>query len=105
MIERMDKESDNDYVISPLSLQLLLGLVMNGAQGKTAYEIYSTLGIEASEAEEFNSYCSRTIERLPKLDPKTKLNLANALFVNQRYKLKDEYLQKKDEIITRRKYQ
>ena len=94
LIERMDKESDKDYVISPLSLQLLLDLVMNGAQGKTADEIYSTLGIEASEAEEFNNYCSRTIERLPKLDPKTKLNLANALFVNQRYKLKDEYLQK-----------
>ncbi|MBP5521567.1 MAG: serpin family protein [Bacteroidales bacterium] len=93
-IEKMDKASNKDYVVSPLSLQLLLGMVMNGAQGKTAEEIYSVLGIDASEAEEFNNYCSRTIERLPQLDSKTKLNLANALFVNQRYKLKEDYLQK-----------
>ena len=93
-IEKIDNASNEDYVVSPLSLQILLGLVVNGAQAKTAEEIYSVLGIEASEVEEFNNYCSRTIERLPALDPKTKLSIANALFVNQRFTLKDEYLQK-----------
>ena len=90
-IDRINAAEDGDFIISPLSMQFLLGMVLNGAQNETADEICSVLGYGAGEVDAVNEYCLSMLEQLPSLDKKTKLSIANAIFVNRKYALKDSY--------------
>ena len=38
-IDRINKEADEDFVVSPLSMQFLLGMLLDGAKGETAAQI------------------------------------------------------------------
>lgn len=85
------KEGEDAWIVSPLSLQLALGMLLNGAQGETAAEICRTLGYEADEIAEINAWSKLMLEQLPKLDKKTDLTLADAIFYNDRISLKAPY--------------
>ena len=93
LIDRINKDPEvkGDFFISPLSLQFLLGMLLNGAQGQTADEICTVLGYGKGETEAVNAYCQAMMQQLPELDKKTRLALANALVVNQDYSVKDSY--------------
>ena len=91
LIDRVNQSEKDDFIISPLSMQFLLGMLLDGAQGKTSDEICQVLGYGAGEVEAVNEYCQSMMTQLPKLDKKTKLSLANAIFVNKPYTLLDTY--------------
>lgn len=90
--DRINAAEKKDYIVSPLSMQFLLGMILNGAQGTTADEICSVLGYGAGEIEDVNQFCKSLLEQLPKLDKKTTINLANAIFVDDGWPLKDSYV-------------
>jgi len=90
-IDRVNKAEEGDYFISPLSMQFLLGMILNGAQGMTASEICNVLGYGAGEVDAVNEYCRSMMEQLPDLDSQTTLAIANAIVVNQNRSLLDSY--------------
>lgn len=90
-IDRIDESAKGDYVISPLSMQFLLGMVMDGAQGNTADEICTVLGYGKGEKAEVDKFSLSMLEQLPKMDKKTKLSLANALFCDNNFPVLDSY--------------
>lgn len=90
-IDRVNRLEEGDYIVSPLSLQFVLGMVLNGAQGQTAEEIYKLLGYGAGEIELVNKFFLNLLTQLPVLDKNTQVALANALVVNQKYSLLDSY--------------
>lgn len=90
-IDRINSAADKDYIISPLSMQFLLGMILDGAQGETADEICSVLGYGAGEADAVNEYCLSMLQQLPSMDKKTTLNIANAIFVDDGWPLLDSY--------------
>ncbi len=90
-IDRVNTAEEGDFIISPLSMQFLLGMILDGAQNGTADEICKVLGYGAGEVDAVNEYCLSMLEQLPSLDKKTKLSIANAIFVNKWYDLKDSY--------------
>ena len=90
-INRVNASEDKDFFISPLSMQFLLGMILNGARGETADEICKVLGYGAGEADAVNEYCLSMLEQLPLLDRKTSLSIANAVFVNRNHSLLDGY--------------
>ena len=90
-LARIDAAEKKDYIVSPLSMQFLLGMILDGAQGETADEICQVLGYGAGEVAAVNNCNLALLQQLPKLDKKTKLSIANAIFVNQEYKLLDSY--------------
>lgn len=94
-IDRIDenagKYKQDEWIVSPLSLQIALGMLLNGAQGETASEICRTLGYNEGETAEVNAWCKLMLEQLPKLDKKTDLSLANAIFYNKKVTLKGPY--------------
>ena len=91
LIGRINKASKEDFIISPLSVQFLLGMVLDGAQGKTADEICKVLGYGSGEVDSVNKYCLSMLKQLPTLDKQTTLSIANAIVVNQKYSLHDSY--------------
>lgn len=90
-LSRINASVEGDYIVSPLSVQFLLGMLLNGAQGKTADEICQVLGYGAGEVDAVNEFARSMMEQLPALDKKTKLNIANAIVVNQRFPIKDAF--------------
>ena len=91
LIDRVNDATQVDFIISPLSMQFLLGMILDGAQGQTADEICSVLGYGAGEVDAVNEYCQAMLQQLPDMDKKTKLAIANAIVVNQKYQLLDSY--------------
>ena len=88
---RINEFEKKDYIVSPLSMQFLLGMILNGAQGATASEICKVLGYGAGEIEDVNQYCASMLEQLPKLDKQTTLSIANAIFVDEGWPLLESY--------------
>ena len=93
-INRVQMDSEKDYVISPLSMQFLLGMILDGTDNNTADQICNTLGYGKGEVKEVNEFCRTMMDQLPKLDKNTKLAIANAIIVDEGWPLYDSY--KKD---------
>lgn len=90
-IDRINASANKDYIISPLSMQFLLGMVLDGAGGETSNEICSVLGYGQGEKDAVDQYCLSMLQQLPNMDKKTKLNIANALFADKSIPVLDSY--------------
>ena len=87
---RDDLAEGKSFMISPLSVTYALGMLNNGADGQTKEEICNVLGTD--DIESMNAFCRKMIDESGKLDPSTKLSIANAVEVNQFYKLYEEFI-------------
>ena len=87
-------EVDNtgkSFIYSPLSITYVLGMVNDAATGQTEKELEQTLGFHEGGIKAVNEYCKKLIEGLPKVDENVKLNIANAIFLNKDYTLKEQF--------------
>ena len=74
------------FIFSPLSIQYALGMTANGASGETLDQIVTTLGFGA-DIDKLNSLCNKLLNELPAVDLSVKLQLADAILVNDLYPL------------------
>lgn len=81
-------------IISPISITYALGLLNNGADGETLRQINNVLGFADTGADGINSFCYKMLRMAPDLDPLTKVMIANTIFVNKKYELLADFLQK-----------
>ena len=87
---RDDLAEGKSFMISPLSVTYALGMLNNGADGQTKEEICKVLGTD--DVESMNAFCRKMIDESGKLDPSTKLSIANAVEVNQNDKRYEEFI-------------
>ena len=83
--------SGKSFIYSPLSITYVLGMVNDAATGLTEQEPEQTLGFHEGGIKAVNEYCKNLIDNLPKVDEKVNLNIANAIFLNKRYTLKEQF--------------
>jgi len=86
-------QSGKSFIYSPLSITYVLGMVNDAAEGETEKELEQTLGFHEGGIQAVNDYCKKLIDGLPKVDEKVTLNIANAIFVNKGYTLKQQFQQ------------
>ena len=87
------KMKNQSIVCSPLSITYVLSMVNDGATGTTEQELEQTLGFHKGGIQAVNDYCKNLIDNLPHVDEKVQLNIANAIFVNDKYQLKKLFQQ------------
>ena len=87
------KTKNRSIVCSPLSITYVLSMVNDGATGTTEQELEQTLGFHKGGIQAVNDYCKNLIDNLPRVDEKVQLNIANAIFVNDKYQLKKLFQQ------------
>ena len=80
-----DKQS---YLVSPLSVTYLMGMVNNGAAGDTQKEINDMLGFGSADAKAINEFCQKLMEGAPNIDKSVQIKIANLVEVNKNYTLK-----------------
>ena len=87
------KMKNRSIVCSPLSITYVLSMVNDGATGTTEQELEQMLGFHKGGIQAVNDYCKNLIDNLPHVDEKVQLNIANAIFVNDKYQLKKQFQQ------------
>ena len=86
-VNASEKKQAN-WMISPLSASMALGMITNGADGNTLEELKATLGFSEANIDEMNAYYRRLLTELPDLDNTTQLGLANSIWINQGFEVK-----------------
>lgn len=84
--------TDKSQILSPLSITYALGMLNNGATGKTQQEINATLGFGDAGADDINAFCKKLLEESPSLDKKTKVLIGNTIYTNKGYTLKPNFV-------------
>ena len=83
---------EENFCISPASAMWALAMSANGADGKTAKEIYTTLGYPAADKsrEAFNEMLHSGIEKIKKDNDKyQQANIANSIWIDNKIDVKE----------------
>lgn len=88
-VEKSDKPN---IFISPLSMSIALGMAWNGANNETKTEMEKVLNMSGMTIDEINEYYQIMQSTLPKVDNKTKLNIANSIWYRTGFPVKTDYL-------------
>jgi serpin B len=88
--ERQDK--DENIVFSPLSLNMALAMVWNGAGGETKQAIQETMGMNDYSPTEVNAYFKKLREAFVKTDPTVRLALANSIWYRLELPVKPAFI-------------
>ena len=86
--------SDKSEIVSPISITYALGMLNNGAVGETQAEINKVLGFGTAGADSINAFCKKMLTEAPKLDKLTKVMIANTIYMNQGFELKQDFITK-----------
>ncbi|MGL4630051.1 MAG: serpin family protein [Leadbetterella sp.] len=78
-------EKKENYFLSPLSLHIALGMLLNGADQNTKTEIQNTLKLQGLSMEEMNSYFNTVTKGVSLVDPKVTNTIANAVFQDKQF--------------------
>ena len=84
---------NSQIVLSPLSASMALSMVGNGAVGETQEEILNTLGFNGFTAEDINLFNQKLMATLPDLDNTSTVSIANSLWMDNGYTVKDAFEQ------------
>ena len=77
-ILKNSNEPLNNIIVSPLAVQMAMGLLVNGSKNKTQKRIIDTIGMESAV---LNDYLKTYIEEAPK-DVRGNINFVNAFWLN-----------------------
>lgn len=87
-----EKSPGENIFISPLSLHMAMGMVANGATDDTRNEILKTLGAENLPMDQLNQSYLTLLEKLPSVDPKVNLGLANSIWYKNNFSVAPAFL-------------
>ncbi|GHV09192.1 serpin [Bacteroidia bacterium] len=89
-INKEEPEKEN-IVISPLSLNMALAMVWNGAKGETQEAIQNAMGMGDYPSSEVNNYFKKLRETFLKTDPLVQLSIANSIWTRKGFPVKPSF--------------
>jgi serpin B len=86
-----EEKADKNYFVSPLSLHVALGMLLNGADGKTKEEIQKGLRV-SSDLATTNGIYKDLIDNLQNSDPKVTNTIANSVWYRNSFSVEKSFL-------------
>ena len=83
---------EENVFLSPMSVSIALGMALNGAENETETQIAETLRFKDMTYAEINEYYKIMQSNLPNVDPKVKLSIANAVWYDMQFDVKQSFL-------------
>lgn len=91
MNQTLSSGNENAF-LSPLSLQMAMSMLTNGAAGQTQAELQNTLGFEGLDVADMNSYNKVMAAALKDVDNTTTIGIANSIWCNKSITFKSEFV-------------
>ncbi len=99
IFQKIRKISDDENImISPLSISVALAMAYNGADSDTKTEMENTLKLNGLTAEQINNSYKMLIEALQSLDSDVVFEIANSIFYQGGFSVKQNFLSINSEI-------
>jgi len=86
-----EEKADKNYFVSPLSLHIALGMLLNGTDRKTKEEIQKSLRV-SSDLAVTNGIYKDLMEGLPNADPKVTNTIANSVWYRNTFSVEKSFL-------------
>jgi serine protease inhibitor len=86
-----NEEKDKNFFVSPLSLHIALGMLLNGSDGSSEEQIIKTLKLEGIDRNIINNSYNNLIENLANVDPKVKNLLANSVWQREGFPVEQSF--------------
>lgn len=83
--------AEENLFVSPLSLHMALGMLLNGAEKETANEIQKALKMDAVALADLNAAYKTLINDLPIADSKVSLGLANSVWYRNDFSVENDF--------------
>ena len=93
MYQMNQQVTDQNMMISPMSLQYALGMLSNGCDEATLKEITDAMGMNDYSLDMLNSFYYNLTQTLAKEDEDFTLKLANAIWIQNDYKVGQDFIQ------------
>ena len=77
---------------SPLSLNMALGMLYNGASGETRTEMAEVLGMADFTETEINEFYQKMSQALLNIDPLTEISIANSIWYRDGFLVKQSFI-------------
>lgn len=87
-----EQENGGSYFLSPLSLNIALGMLLNGTEGETKAEIQKMLGFSDADMAGINASYAELINKLPLVDPQVTNTTANSVWHEKAFAVENTYL-------------
>ncbi len=87
----VEKEAEENYMVSPLSLSMALGMVHNGADGDTKVAFDELLG-KGTSLEQLNQFNEKLRRSLTTKIEGTAMNLANAIWIQEDFPVENTFV-------------
>ncbi|WP_221389715.1 serpin family protein [Dyadobacter sp. NIV53] len=83
--------AEENLFISPLSLHMAMGMLLNGSESETANEILKTLKMEGVSLADLNKAYKTLLDELPLADSKVNLGLANSAWYRNDFQVETDF--------------
>lgn len=93
MLQMNQQVTDQNMMISPMSLQYALGMLGNGCDEAALKEITDAMGMNDYSLDMLNSFYYNLTQTLAKEDEDFTLKLANAIWIQNNYKVGQDFIQ------------
>ena len=92
ILEDLQNEKENTFV-SPLSVNIALSMLVNGAEGNTKKEILNALESNEFSVDQINKHCKELSNALMSVDPSTSIIIANSAWPSIDFPIKESFIQ------------
>jgi serine protease inhibitor len=93
MYSRLSATTDQNVVISPLSVSLALAMTYNGAKGETKTDMEEAMKLAGLKTEEINQSYQSLMKALLEVDPKVTMEIAQSIWYRKDYTVLNEFKQ------------
>jgi serpin B len=92
IFKEVSAQNGANTFFSPLSLNMALGMLYNGASGETRTEMAEILGMADFAETEINEYYQKMSQALLKIDPMTDISIANSIWNRNTLTVKQPFI-------------
>ncbi|MBN1767296.1 MAG: serpin family protein [Prolixibacteraceae bacterium] len=88
----LSNETEENFMISPLSISMALSMAYNGAETDTKAEMAEALGVNEFTRDELNETYRDLIAALVEADPQVAMQIANSIWYRDTYHVEQSFL-------------
>ncbi len=92
MFKEVSQQEGDNVFFSPLSLNMAVGMLYNGASGDTQKEIAEAFEIHDFSITESNEYYREILHKILEIDPTSDIAIANSIWYKNSFSVKEQFI-------------